>query len=117
MAWRLTLRAAQVAGVPRLESDQAAVRWSDSFLFEATVPLAELEGFRPDLYIDITDTWRTRLDALESFRRAQGFLVPSYTDVARRRALQAQNLSSREDIQYAEGFERVFPWVEHCLPL
>ena len=117
MTWRLALRAVQVAGVPGLESSQPPVTRPEVFLFEATVPLTELEGFNPDLYIDITDVWEVKVEALESFHRAQGFLVSSYTDVARRRALQAQRLSSRMDIQYAEAFERVFPWVGDCLPL
>jgi 4-oxalomesaconate hydratase len=117
MTWRLTLRAVQVTGVPGLESDLALVRRPEVFLFEATVPLTEMEGFCPDLYVDIADVWAIKMEALESFHRAQGFLVSSYTDVARRRALQAQRLSSRAAIQYAEAFERVFPWVGDNLPL
>jgi 4-oxalomesaconate hydratase len=115
--WRLGLRAVQMAGVPGLESAHPPMQRPQVFLFEATVPLTELEGFNPDVYVDVTDAWEVKMEALESLQRAQGFLVSSYTDVARRRALQAQRLSSRVDIQYAEAFERVFPWVGDYLPL
>ena len=115
--WRLVLRAAQVAGVPGLESDLPPAQRPQVFLFEATIPLTEVEGFEPSFYIDITDVWEVKLRALESFHRAQHFLVPWYTEVAERRAFQARRLSGRSDIEYAEAFERVLPWVGDRLPL
>ena len=76
-----------------------------------------MEGFSPDLYIDITDVWETKVAALEAFGQAQGFLLNWYTDVARHRAFQAQRLAGRMDILYAEAFERTSPWVGRELPV
>jgi 4-oxalomesaconate hydratase len=115
--YRLVIRAAQVAGAPGLESAHPTTRRAPVFLFEATIPLTELEGFNPDLYVDITDVWETKLAALDAFQRAQGFLVGWYTDVAKQRAFQASRLSGRHDIQYAEAFERTSPWVGPHLPV
>jgi 4-oxalomesaconate hydratase len=117
LTWQLVLRAAQVAGAPGLESSPVPVRRRPLFLFEATIPLTEIEGFSPDLYVDITPVWDLKVQALRAFNRAQGFLLPWYTDVARHRAFQARGLSGRSEIEYAEAFERVWPWVGDRLPL
>lgn len=115
--WQLVMRAAQVAGAVGLESAYPPIKRGKLFLFEATVPLTELEGFNPNVYINITDVWETKLRALKAFGRAQAFLAEWYTDTAKRRAFQAQRLSGRSDIAYAEAFERPDPWVGDHLPL
>jgi len=115
--WQLVTRAAQIASAPGLESELSPTRRPALFLFEATVPLTELEGFNPDFYVDITDVWETKVAALKAFGRAQSFLVDWYTDVARQRAFQAQRLSGRAQIRYAEAFERTSPWVGSRLPM
>jgi 4-oxalomesaconate hydratase len=114
--WRLVVRAAQLAAAQGLESDLAPVPRPQTYLFEATVPLTEAEGFVPELYVDVSDVWPVKVAAMEAFQRAQAFLVPWYTDVAERRAFQARQISNRTDIQYAEAFERVLPWVGDFLP-
>jgi 4-oxalomesaconate hydratase len=115
--YKLALRAAQVAGAPGLESELAPSRRSSIFLFEATIPLTELEGFNPDIYVDITEVWDVKLEALKVFHRSQGFLEKWYTEQAKLRAFQAQRLSGNNAIQYAEAFERVQPWVGKGLPV
>ena len=115
--WQLARRAVQMAGAVGLESDLPPVPGPQVFLFEATIPLTEVEGFAPDTYVDITDVWQVKLAALGAFRRAQEFLAPWYTEVAERRGFQARRLSRRSDIHYAEAFERVLPWVGDRLPL
>jgi 4-oxalomesaconate hydratase len=109
--WQLVMRGAQMAGAPGLESELAPASRPQTFLFEATVPLTEFEGFSPNMYVDVTDVWSVKVAALEAFQRAQGFLVPWYTDVAKRRAFQAGKLIRRPEMQYAEAFSRVYPWV------
>ena len=109
--WHLVTRAVQIAAAPGIESDYPPVLKPPLFLFEATIPLTELEGFNPDFYVDITDVWEVKLKALKAFHQAQGFLESWYTDLARQRAFQAQRLSERSEIEYAEAFERTTPWV------
>jgi len=113
----LVQRAVQLAGTVGLESAYPPARRASLFLFEATVPLTELEGFNPDVYVNITEVWDAKVRALRAFERSQGFLVEWYTDQARLRAFQARRLSGRSDIVYAEAFERTSPWVGEMLPL
>ena len=115
--WQLVMRAVQVAGAIGLESELPPTRRAPVFLFEATIPLTELEGFNPDLYIDITDVWLVKEEALKAFSRAQGILFTWYTEVAKRRAFQAQRLCGRSEIEYAEAFECTSPWVGSGLPV
>ena len=114
--WQLVTRAAQMAGAQGLESKLAPLPRPQIFLFEATVPLTEFEGFVPNVYVDVTDAWPVKVAAMEAFRRAQGFLVQWYTEVAQRRAFQARNIVPSAGMQYAEAFERVLPWVGQSLP-
>jgi 4-oxalomesaconate hydratase len=115
--WQLVVNAMQAATAPGLESDYSAVPRLPLFFFEATVPLTELEGFNPDFYVDVTDTWDVKLQALQAFQRAQPFLEPWYTDVAKHRAAQARFITGSTTIEYAEAFERMWPWVGQSLPL
>ena len=110
-------RAVQLAGTVGLESAYPPAKKAPVFYFEATVPLTELEGFNPDVYVDITDVWETKLEALRAFERSQGFLADWYADQARLRAFQARRISGHSGIVYAEAFERTSPWVGDALPL
>jgi 4-oxalomesaconate hydratase len=114
--WQLVTRAAQMAGALGLESDLAPLPRPQIYLFEATVPLTEVEGFVPNVYVDVTDEWPVKVAAMEAFQRAQGFLVQWYTEVAQRRAFQAGKIVPSAGMQYAEAFERVLPWVGKSLP-
>ncbi|MEA3406722.1 MAG: PIG-L deacetylase family protein [Chloroflexota bacterium] len=115
--YNLVKRATQMTGAAGLEVNLPPHRRPETFLFEATIPLTELEGFNPDFYVDVTDVWDIKHEALGAFHRGQPFLLPWYTDVAKRRAFQAQRLAGRTDIEYAEAFERTSPWVGRELPL
>jgi len=115
--WRLASRAAQMARAPGLESDHEAAARAPIFLFEATVPLTEAEGFNPDVYVDITSVWETKVEALDRFSKAQQHLPEWYLHMARHRAMQARALSGRSEIEYAEAFEQTTPWVGNGFPL
>ena len=41
-------------GAPGIELEGAPIRRPEVLLYEATLPLTELEGFNPDVYVDIT---------------------------------------------------------------
>jgi 4-oxalomesaconate hydratase len=110
-------RAVQLAGTIGLESAYPPAKRAPVFYFEATVPLTELEGFNPDVYVNITEVWEVKLQALRAFERSQGFLADWYADQARLRAFQARRLCGRSDIVYAEAFVRTSPWVGEALPL
>jgi len=117
VTWQLVRRAMQLAATIGLESSLPHVGPTPLFLFEATLPMTEAAGFVPDVYVDITDVWEQKVEALRAFEQAQSFLVPWYTDAARLRGRQAATITGRSGIVYAEAFERTLPWVGEELPL
>jgi 4-oxalomesaconate hydratase len=114
MANELTLKArvyAQAAGYPAKgkgkQGDAPPV-----FLFEPHQP--EQCNFKPQVLLDITAVWEKKLEAMKSMA-AQEHLVSYYTDLGKRRGVQAVRNSGRRGIQYAEAFERIYPQVTDTL--
>lgn len=82
------------------------------FLFEPHQP--EQCDFKVQVLLDITPVFDRKLKAMESMG-AQGHLVQYYTDLARRRGVQAKrnsgpNLGLKSET-YAEAYQRVYPQV------
>ena len=96
---------AQAAGYPAPGSELGA---PPVFLFEPHQP--EQCEFKPQVLLDITSVWGRKKAAMESME-AQGHLVDYYTDLGKRRGVQAVRNSGRKGIKQAEAFERVFPQV------
>lgn len=78
----------------------------------------EICGFAPNVLLDITDVWETKTAAM-SVVGAQSHLWEYYSDLGRRRGVQAQRNSSQNLGQsadsYAEAYQRVFPQVVDSL--
>lgn len=85
------------------------------FFFEPSIPITEFNQFSADLYINITDTFKAKSEALECFT-SQPFLQEWYTRYALQRAHQARTWSGKE-IKFAEGFKRYTPYVGELLPI
>jgi 4-oxalomesaconate hydratase len=114
MASDLTLKArvyAQAAGYPATgqgkQNDAPPV-----FFFEPHQP--ELCNFKPQVLLDITPVWEKKLAAMQSMA-AQEHLVAYYTDLSRRRGVQAVRNSGRREIKYAEAYQRMYPQVTDTL--
>jgi 4-oxalomesaconate hydratase len=78
------------------------------FLFEPHQP--EQCDFKPQVLLDITSVWDRKKAAMESME-AQSHLVEYYSDLGRRRGVQAVRNSGTKGIKFAEAFERVYPQV------
>jgi len=78
------------------------------FMFEPHQP--EQCGFTPDVLLDVTSAWDAKHRAMESME-AQKHLWEYYTDLGRRRGVQAVRNGGPASIKYAEAFERVYPQV------
>lgn len=68
-------------------------------------------GFVPNLLLDITEVFDAKLQAMQAMGGAQGHLVDYYTDLAKRRGVQARRNGGAGSIAYAEAYQRVFPVV------
>ncbi len=86
------------------------------FLFEPHQ--TEYSGFMPDVLLDITEVWEQKLEAMQCMK-GQKHLWDYYTDVAKRRGVQARrnsgpNLGLTTDAK-AEAYQRVYPQVANEL--
>jgi 4-oxalomesaconate hydratase len=114
MANDLTLKArvyAQASGYPA----QGKGRQDDAppvFLFEPHQP--EQCNFKPQVLLDITPVWEKKLKAMQSMA-AQEHLVTYYTDLGKRRGVQAVRNSGRRTIKFAEAYQRIYPQVTDTL--
>ena len=92
------------------------------FMFEPSVPTNDLSEFRPDTYIDVTEVFEVKLEALKQFKTQSG-LPTVYTQWGAFRARQAvlrhdiHGTPGKRDIKYAEAFKRYTPWTGKMFPL
>jgi 4-oxalomesaconate hydratase len=114
MANDLTLKArvyAQASGYPAAgkgrQDDAPPV-----FMFEPHQP--EQCNFKPQALLDITPVWEKKLKAMESMA-AQEHLVLYYTDLGKRRGVQAVRNSGKREIKFAEAYQRIYPQVTDTL--
>jgi 4-oxalomesaconate hydratase len=111
---------AQAAGVPGpggvLPEPSEVLGAPPVFCFEPHQ--SEVSDFRPDVLLDITDVWQRKVDAMNSLG-AQGHLVEYYTDLGRRRGVQAKRNSGPNlglpVNTFAEAYLRVYPQVTNEL--
>jgi 4-oxalomesaconate hydratase len=96
---------AQAAGYP-VQGKKLGV--PPVFLFEPHQP--EQCGFKPEVLLDITSVFERKRKAMESME-AQEHLWEYYTDLAKRRGVQAVRNSVKSGIKYAEAYQRVYPQV------
>lgn len=82
------------------------------FCFEPHQP--EVSGFVPDVLLDITEVWERKVAAMQAMG-AQGHLVEYYTDLGKRRGVQAKRNSGPNlglpVNTFAEAYLQVYPQV------
>ena len=83
---------------------------------EPTFPFPDVNRFRPNILIDITDEYGTKLEGLRA-AWSHGLLDLTYPLCAEMRGYQARLLSRNEDIRYAEAFVADDPWISNRLPI
>lgn len=70
----------------------------------------ELSNYKPDIFIDITDAYEQKIEAMKCFK-AQGHLIEYYTQRAFLRGNHARRISGNNNYKYAESFAMFFPVV------
>jgi 4-oxalomesaconate hydratase len=108
LAADLTIRARAVAQAAGYQHEQPPLGAPPVFRFEPHQP--EMCQFRPDVLVDITEGFDRKRAAMECMK-AQEHLWEYYTDLARRRGVQAVRNGGPRSIRYAEAYQRVFPQV------
>lgn len=70
----------------------------------------EVSDFKPDVIIDITETYPQKEAAMKCFK-AQNHLIQYYMDRAKMRGNHARRCSGNSEYKYAESFSRLYPLV------
>jgi 4-oxalomesaconate hydratase len=82
------------------------------FRFEPHQP--EQCEFKPEVLVDITPVFELKRQAMECMN-AQEHLWEYYTDLAKRRGVQAVRNGAPKGVKYAEAYQRVYPQVATVL--
>ena len=107
-----TVQARQLASGAGVASAFKTIAPPELLLFEPHQP--ELCGFVPTTFLDVTPVWSKKVAAMEAMG-AQGYLRQYYTERGEHRANHARRISGRNDIRYAEAFQREIPVVVAAL--
>jgi 4-oxalomesaconate hydratase len=111
-ASEIAQRARILAQAPGVQGPGGVIGAPPVFCFEPHQ--SEVSGFTPDVLLDITEVWDTKLAAMKSLG-AQEHLVDYYSDLGRRRGAQAfRNSGPNLGLPlngYAEAYVRVYPQV------
>ena len=106
-ATRFAQEARVVAQAHGHHGAKAAIKAPPAFLFEPHQP--EQCNWKPQLILNITEVWPTKLRAFQSMG-AQEHLWEYYTRVAMQRGSQGAR-NSAVPMKYGEAYQRVFPTV------
>ena len=82
------------------------------YAFEPHQP--DLCSFRPDTFVDVTEVWLMKSDAMSAMA-AQQYLQDHYTQRAEQRAFQARYVGFSPETKYVEAFQRLTPEKRNTL--
>jgi 4-oxalomesaconate hydratase len=105
-------RARSLAAGAGVASAFGAIKPPQLFLFEPHQP--ELCNFTPTTFVDITPVFDAKREAMAAME-AQRYLQTYYAQRAEQRGNHARRASGRQDVRYAEAFQRVLPQVVEAL--
>ncbi|MST31638.1 PIG-L family deacetylase [Acidimicrobiaceae bacterium USS-CC1] len=108
VAYQATCRARLLSSGAGVASAFETVPPSQLFVFEPHQP--ELSGFVPTTFVDITDSFERKRQAMEAMA-AQKYLQQYYAERAGHRGNHARKVTGNSEIRYAEAFQRVTPQV------
>jgi 4-oxalomesaconate hydratase len=112
VAHEATVQARQLASGAGVASGFKTIPPPALLSFEPHQP--ELCGFVPTTFLDITPVWERKLAAMDAMA-AQEYLRQYYAQRAEHRANHARRICGRNDIRYAEAFQRELPVVVGAL--
>jgi 4-oxalomesaconate hydratase len=88
------------------ETDAPPCPAPEVVFYETTLGTAPVARYMPNLFVDITQSFARKCEALDCFA-AQPDLAERYGWLARYRALEAQSTAWMKGCEYAEGFVRL----------
>ena len=91
---------------PGIKTDHPPCPAPELVCYETVLGTAPVTRFLPNLYVDVTQVFERKKEALRHFA-AQPQLPDSYEILARYRALEAQSTAWMKECEFAEGFCRL----------
>ena len=85
------------------------------YFAEPWFPFPDFNRFEPNVWVDITDTYETKLEGLKA-AWSHGRLDVTYPLAAEFRGMQARLQAGNDAIRFAEAFVTERPWVGTRLP-
>lgn len=104
-ATRAVLFGCAYCGSRGIETESAPLSRPKVYMYETTSGTAPVSRFLPDTYVDISDVFEKKQQALKELA-AQPVLLRSYEVIGRYRAMEANHTAEISGCQYAEGFVR-----------
>lgn len=104
----VALEAATGRGV-FIQGAESVIRRAPIFCFEPHA--SEINGFNPNLFVDITEVMDIKIAAMATFELKKG-LAASYVDRAKYRAVNAGSFG-RVGCRYAEAYQAVYPVAQN----
>jgi 4-oxalomesaconate hydratase len=104
-ATRAVLFGCAYCGSGGIETESASCPRPTVYMYETTSGTAPVSKFLPDTYVDISDVFDRKQEALKELA-AQTVLVGSYEVIGRYRAMEANHTAMISGCRYAEGFVR-----------
>ena len=114
---RAVLRATQYASAAGTSAESGLAAWAVPAVYysEPWFPFPDRSRFTPNVWVDITDVYATKLEGLK-IAWSHGRLDLTYPLCAEFRGQQASILAGDSAIRYAEAFATDAPWVGDRLP-
>jgi 4-oxalomesaconate hydratase len=100
---RAVIFASSYCGSGGIETASEPCRRPTLYMYETTSGTAPVSRFLPDTFVDITDVFDRKRDALKELA-AQPVLVGSYEVIGRYRAMEAGTTAGMGGCKYAEAF-------------
>ena len=102
--------------VRRACATSSAAGWRDEYpvsprqtpIFGFEPHMTEISGYLPDIYVDVSDVFDTKIAAMKAFS-SQPSMLSGYVRKAEMRGGEAKSRGSRKNCRYAEAFKAFQP--------
>jgi 4-oxalomesaconate hydratase len=102
---RAVIFASTYCGSVGIQTRSERCKRPELYMYETTSGTAPVSRFLPDTFVDITDVFDRKTEALKELA-AQPVLVGSYEVIGRYRAMEANHTAQMGGCKFAEGFVR-----------
>lgn len=112
----IAIRASVYASALGLKRVNSPVQRPRIYFFEPAFGANQLSNFLPDVYLDISDVFEKKIEAIRKFKLSPP-LPSNYTLMAELRASEARSVGNLPQCKYAEAYKALQPWGGQMFPI